>query len=218
MSNSSLIDLIKYSPNHSGQRTEPITRITPHCTVGQLGANSIANLFANKSRKASCNYAIGKDGKVALVVDESNRSWCSSSADNDQKAVTIECASDITSPYAFNDKTYNKMLDLMVDICKRNNKTKLIWISDKDEALTYQPKDNEMIITVHRWFANKSCPGDWLYSILDEVANIVTERLTSNKLYRVQVGAYSLKSNAENMLKELQKKGFNGFIVETERN
>ena len=218
MSNSSLVDIIKYSPNHSGKRTQPISRITPHCTVGQLNANSIANLFVNKSKKASCNYAIGKDGKVALVVDEKNRSWCSSNADNDQKAVTIECASDITSPYAFNDKTYKKLLDLMVDICKRNGKTNLIWISDKEKALAYEPKENEMLITVHRWFANKSCPGDWLYNRLDDVARDVTERLHTNKLYRVQVGAYSIKYNAENMLVELQKKGFNGVIVETERN
>ena len=42
--------------------------------------------------------------------------------------------------------------------------------------------------------------------------------IVNNKLYKVQVGAYSIKSNAENMLVELQKKGFNGIIVETERN
>lgn len=218
MSNSSLVDIIKYSPNHSGERTQPISRITPHCTVGQLNANSIANLFVNKSKKASCNYAIGKDGKVALIVDEKNRSWCSSNADNDQRAVTIECASDITSPYAFNDKTYKKLLDLMVDICKRNGKTKLIWLPDQQGALHKKLKDNEMLITVHRWFATKSCPGDWLYNRLDDVAREVTKRLQDDKLYKVQVGAYSIKSNAENMLVELQKKGFNGIIVETERN
>lgn len=176
MSNSSLVNYKKLSPNHSGKRTHTIDRITPHCVVGQLTAKSIAGCFP-KGRNASCNYGIGTNGDIALIVDEENRSWCSSSSANDQRAVTIECASDMKEPYTMNDTVYNKLIYLCADICKRNGKNKLIWIPDKNKALAYEPKDDEIIITVHRWFANKSCPGDWLYNRLGNLAETVNEKL-----------------------------------------
>lgn len=176
MSNSSLVNYKILSPNHSGRRTHTIDRITPHCVVGQLTAKSIAGCFP-KGRNASCNYGIGTNGDIALIVDEENRSWCSSSSANDQRAVTIECASDMKEPYTMNDTVYSTLIELCTDICKRNGKNKLIWIPDKNKALAYVPKSNEIIITVHRWFANKSCPGDWLYNRLGDLAETVNEKL-----------------------------------------
>ena len=180
MSNSSLVNVTSLSPNHSGKRTHTIDRITPHCVVGQLSAESIGRCFTSPSRQASCNYGIGLDGRVCLVVDECNRSWCSSSNANDQRAVTIEVASDSTAPYAFKDAAYNKLIDLCADICKRNGKNVLLWINNKDKALAYKPKSNEMVLTVHRWFANKSCPGDWMYARMGDLASKVTARLGGN--------------------------------------
>lgn len=180
MSNSSLVNCTVKSPNHSGARTHAIDRITPHCVVGQLSAESIGGCFTSSSAQASCNYGIGKDGRVVLCVDEGNRSWCSSSNANDQRAVTIECASDTTNPYAMTDAVYEKLIALCVDICQRNGKTKLLWFGDKNTALNYSPKSNEMVLTVHRWFANKACPGDWLYSRLGDVANRVTAQLSGS--------------------------------------
>lgn len=215
-SNSQLVSYVKLSPNHSGGRVHTITRITPHCVVGQLSAESIASCFDHTNRQASCNYGIGKDGRVCLVVEEKNRSWCSSDRDNDQRAVTIECASDKTAPYAMNDKVYESLIDLCVDICKRNGKIKLLWLGDKEKTMQYTPKSNEMIITVHRWFANKSCPGDWLYDRLGDLAAEVTKRLggeTEDKLYRVQVGAFRNIENAKKLVAELKEKGYSCFIV-----
>ena len=175
--NSSLVSYTKLSPNHSGQRTHSIDRITPHCVVGQLTAESICGCFTSPSREASCNYGIGKDGKIALCVEEKNRSWCSSSSANDQRAVTIECASDLNHPYAMTTAVYNSLVKLCTDICKRNGKKKLLWLGDKNKTLNYSPKSDEMVLTVHRWFANKSCPGDWLYSRLGDLASKVTAAL-----------------------------------------
>lgn len=213
MSNSSLVVYTKLSPNHSGARTHSIDRITPHCVVGQLSAESICGCFTSTDRQASCNYGIGTDGRVALCVDEGNRSWCSSNAANDQRAVTIECASDKTDPYAMNDKVYAALVNLCVDICQRNGKTKLLWLGDKTKTLAYSPKSGEMVLTVHRWFANKSCPGDWLYAKLGDLATEVTNKLggstastSSSTLYRVrktwadsksQLGAYKSLANAK---------------------
>lgn len=177
MGNSSLVGYTKLSPNHSGPRTHTIDRITPHCVVGQFSAETICGLFINPAKKASCNYGIGTDGRISLCVEEENRSWCSSSSANDQRAVTIECASDKTAPYAMNESVYASLIELCVDICKRNGKKKLLWLGDKNKTLSYQPKGDEMVLTVHRWFANKSCPGDWLYSRLGDLANRVTKQL-----------------------------------------
>lgn len=168
--NSSLVDCTVKSPNHSGKRTHSIDRITPHCVVGQLSAESIGGCFTKQSVQASCNYGIGTDGRVCLVVDEANRSWCSSSSANDQRAITIECASDKTEPYTMNSAVYNKLVKLCVDICKRNGLKKVLWISDKAKSLAYSPKSGECVLTVHRWFANKSCPGNWLYNRMEQLA------------------------------------------------
>ena len=177
MSNSDLVCYTKLSPNNSGKRTHSIDRITPHCVVGQCSVETLGNIFAPTSRQASSNYGIGADGKVGMYVDEENRSWCSSSSANDQRAVTIEVASDSTAPYAFEDAAYNKLIDLCEDICCRNGKKKLLWIEDKDTALNYNPESDEMLLTVHRWFANKSCPGDWMFARMGNLATEVTRRL-----------------------------------------
>ena len=175
--NSPLVSYTKLSPNHSGQRTHAIDRITPHCVVGQSSVETLGNIFASKARQASSNYGIGADGRVGMYVEEKNRSWCSSSSANDQRAVTIECASDASHPYAFKDIVYNKLIELCVDICKRNGKTKLLWFGDKNKTLAYKPAANEMVLTVHRWFANKSCPGDWMYQRMGDLAAKVTAKL-----------------------------------------
>ena len=97
--NSSLAAVTVLSPNHSGQRTHSIDRISPHCVVGQCTAEGLGEWFARTSTQASSNYGIDKDGRVGMYVEEKNRSWCTSSNANDQRAITIECASDKTEPY-----------------------------------------------------------------------------------------------------------------------
>ena len=222
MSNSGLVVYTKLSPNHSGQRTHSIDRITPHCVVGQLSCESICGCFTSPEREASCNYGIGTDGRISLCVEEKNRSWCSYSNANDQRAVTIECSSDKTAPYAMTDAVYAALIDLCTDICKRNGKSKLLWFGDKNKTLAYEPKADEMIITVHRWFANKSCPGDWLYNRLGDLAAKVTSRLgggsqqPSGTLYRVQTGAYKQKANADAQLAKVKAAGFDTYMVQAD--
>ncbi len=176
-SNSSLATAKYLSPNHSGTRNHSIDRITPHCVVGQLTGAGIGGCFKSTSRQASCNYGIGTAGDIVLIVEEKNRSWCSSSAANDNRAITIECASNTTHPYAMNNNVWNSLIKLCVDICKRNGKTKLLWLGSSTATLNYSPKSNEMVLSAHRWFKNKACPGDWLYSRYGQLASEVTKKL-----------------------------------------
>lgn len=176
--NSPMTGYVCLSPNHSGRRTHAIDRITPHCAVGQFAAERLGHVFSNPAAQLSANYGIDRDGRVGLYVEEKNRSWCSSSAANDQRAITIECASDNVEPYAFRDAVYRTLIGLCTDICRRYGKTKLLWMEDKDQALAYAPKPDEMILTVHRWFSVKDCPGAWMYARMGDLAEKVTAALS----------------------------------------
>lgn len=233
MASSTLVDLEHLSPNHSGMRTEKITRITPHCIVGQATISRIGDMFDSSSWQASCNYGIGTDGRVVEVVPEDMRSWCSSSSDNDQRAVTIECASDNYAPYRINNTVYSKLIDLCVDICKRNGKRRLNWLGDIGSTLEYEKTmgADEMVITVHRWFANKSCPGEWLMNKMGDLCNEVNAHLSSDegvkpdpgeeqevkRYYCVQVGAFKYRENAERLLASLESQGYACYITIKER-
>lgn len=208
--NSPLVAYTKLSPNHSGQRTHSIDRITPHCVVGQLSAESICGCFISTDWQASCNYGIGTDGRVSLCVEEKNRSWCSSSKENDQRAITIECASDKSEPYAMNDKVYASLIALCVDICQRNGKKKLLWFGDKNKTLNYTPAADEMVLSVHRWFANKSCPGTWLYNRMSDLAKQVTDKLGGST---TTTPATSTDGNDKTIWNYLKGKGVNDYAV-----
>lgn len=176
MSNSPLVDYTLISPNKTKNRTHKIDTITPHCVVGQVSVEALGALFAKSSRQASSNYGIGYDGRIGMYVEEKDRSWCSSNAANDHRAITIEVASDTTHPYAITDAAYKALVNLCYDICKRNGISELKWKADKS-LIGDVSKQN---ITVHRWFAAKACPGDYIYNRLGQIAAEVNKKLSGD--------------------------------------
>ena len=176
--NSPLVSYTKLSPNHSGQRNHAIDTITIHCVVGQCSVETLGNIFAPTSRQASSNYGVGVDGRIGMYVEEKNRSWCTSSAANDHRAITIEVASDTTEPYAVRDNVFAALLDLVTDICKRNGIKKLVWSTNKSDRVNHK---NGCNMTVHRDYANKSCPGKYLYDRHGEIAAEVNKRLGADE-------------------------------------
>lgn len=182
--NSSLVSYTKISPNRTSSRNHKIDTITIHCVVGQWTAKQIADYFSNPSVKASPNYGVGKDGSISLCVEEKDCSWCSSNTPNDQRAVTIEVASDTAHPYAVTDKAYNALINLIADICERNGIKELKWKGDK--SLIGQVDKQNM--TVHRWFKNKACPGDYLYNRHSQIAAAVNTKLTKKRSKKLESG------------------------------
>ena len=174
MSNSPLVSHVRISPNKNSPRNHKIDTITIHCYVGQASVESMGSWFGQSDAQASSNYGIGSDGRIGMFVEEKDRSWCSSSSSNDNRAITIECASDKKAPYAINDKVYASLIDLCVDICKRNDIPSLKWKADK--SLIGQVDKQNM--TVHKWFKNKDCPGEYIYSRLGQIAEAVNKRLS----------------------------------------
>jgi len=177
MSNSPLVSYTKLSPNHSGKRNHTIDTVSIHCMAGNASVETCGAIFANPARKASSNYGIGSDGRIALYVDEANRSWCTSSAANDHRAITIEVANNGGAPdWPVSDKAYEALIQLLVDICQRNPGIgQLRWKGDK--SLIGQVQQQNM--TVHRWFAAKACPGDYLYNRHGAIAAEVNRRLNA---------------------------------------
>lgn len=173
MSNSDLVKVLNISPNKSTPRNHVIDTITIHCVVGQLSASKLGELFSKSSKKASSNYGIGTDGTVGMYVEEKDRSWCSSNGSNDNRAITIECASDATAPYAINGSVYRTLIELCADICRRNNIKELKWKADKS-LIGHIEQQN---MTVHRWFSAKECPGEYIYSRLGQIALEVNQQL-----------------------------------------
>jgi hypothetical protein len=180
MSNSALVCYTKLSPNCSKPRRHVIDTISIHCMAGNLSIESCGDMFqiTAPNKRASSNYAVGSDGRIGLFVDEANRSWCTSSPSNDNRAVTIEVANTVAKdPWPVSDKAYAALLDLLTDICRRNGIQQLLWRADK--SLIGQVDKQNM--TVHRWFANKACPGDYLYNRHGEIAAEVNKRLNAEK-------------------------------------
>lgn len=214
MSNSSLVNLVSYSPNHSGKRENRITKIAIHHTAGVLTAAGIGSVFKSTSRKASCNYGIGNDNKVVLVVDECNRAWTTSSSWCDNRAVTIEVSNcQYGGNWIVSDRVLNTLIDLVTDICRRNKIKNCTYTGDKDGVLQ-----------MHKWYASTSCPGPYLGSKFPYIAQEVNKRLrggkstsTSSNLYRVrkswedsksQKGAFKNLNNAIDLAKKHKYKVF----------
>ena len=174
MSNSSLVNYTKISPNKNTPRNHAIDTITIHCMAGQLSVETCGNVFAPSSRQASSNYGIGPDGRIGLYVEEKDRSWCSSNSANDNRAVTIEVASDSKPPYAVTAKAYAALIQLVVDVCRRNGIKKLVWSNNKNTRIKHLAGAN---MTVHRDFAAKACPGEYLMEKMPKIAEAVNARL-----------------------------------------
>ena len=193
-SNSPLATVKMISPNRTPNRNHAIDTITIHCFVGQVNAKRGCEVFQPSSKGASCNYVVGYDGSIGLCVEEKDRSWCTggykkvngvnvpirvngiSGSSNDYQAVTIEVASDSTHPYAITEKAMAALIELCADICRRNGIKKLLWSGDKN--LVGNPAKQNM--TVHRWFAPKACPGDYIYQRLGDIAAKVNAKLDAS--------------------------------------
>ena len=177
MSNSALVNYTKLSPNYTSGRVS-IIGVAIHCVVGQASVETLGSVFAQSSKQASSNYGIGSDGRVGMYVEEKNRSWCTSSSYVDNRVITIECASDATAPYAVNAKVYATLIKLCADICKRNGIKKLVWSENKADRKNFA---NGCNMQVHRDWANKSCPGDYLYNRMGDIAAQVNAMLSGSE-------------------------------------
>ena len=149
MPNSQLISYTRHSPNHYDGRTHKIDRITPHYVAGNCTVETLGDIFAPTSRRASSNYGIGSDGRIALYVDECNAPWTSGNFANDDRAVTIECAN--LGDGSLTQACWDSLVRLCADICRRNGISYLNYTGD--------PSGN---LTKHCWFQDTDCPGPWL--------------------------------------------------------
>lgn len=166
--NSALAEYVCLSPNATSPRENKITKITIHHMAANLSLTEVGSLFSQTERKASSNYAIDSSGRIGLYVLEKDRAWSSSNSENDSRAVTIEVANDETGGmWHVSDAAYNSLIDLCVDICRRNDIKELDFTGDADGNLT-----------IHKMFdSNTQCPGPYLESRMKDIADEVNRQL-----------------------------------------
>lgn len=169
MSNSSLVTFTLISPNKTTMKGKKNTKVTIHHMAADWTVETCGKEFQKTSRKASANYGVDAYGHVGLYVEEKDRSWASSSSANDSQAVTIEVANDNTATWHVSDKALNTTIKLCVDICKRNGISKLNYTGTSSGNLTE-----------HRMFAKTACPGDYLHSKMQYIADEVNKQLTQS--------------------------------------
>lgn len=189
MSNSSLISCTYWSPYNSGQRNHKIDSVAIHCMAGPMSAAGCGSWFQSSQCRASSNYGIGGDGQIGLYVDEGDRSWCTSSSGVDNRAITIEVSSSYSAPFSVTDSAYKSLINLLIDICQRNGINGLRWQDSWSESQRYNyahaaadsggPVDQQNMFA-HKWFANKDCPGSYLYSRFGQIAQEVNSKLGAN--------------------------------------
>lgn len=208
MSNSSLVNYTKISPNSNNPRKYPITKITIHHAACVASVEGLGNAFAKASTGASANYGIGADCRVGLYVDEANRAWTSSNRDNDERAITIEVSnSEKGGNWPVSDKVLAKLIDLCVDICQRNGIEKLTYTGDATGNLTR-----------HNMFAATTCPGPYLQSKFPYIAEEVNKRLapkSDNGVYSVTVDGLS-KAEADKLAQCAKDIGHTATITKNE--
>ena len=182
-SNSELATVKILSPNCSSPRNHDIDTLTPHHAAGVLSLRALLEWFSKKSTKASCTYGIGSDGTIGQGVDEANRPWTTSSSANDNRAITFEiCNSGWEKDgWPISDAAFESLVKLCIDICQRYGKKKLIYIKDRDKALAYEPKADEMKLTRHEWFVSTCCPGPGLGPKFEELAARATAALNNTE-------------------------------------
>ena len=179
MSNSPLVTYTKLSLFKNHPRNHAIDTVTIHHMSGDFSVETCGNIFRRIGRNASSNYGIDSQGNVGMYVEEGDRAWTSGSRSNDHRAVTIEVANDCGAPsWHVSDKAYNKLLDLVEDICRRNKIGRLNYTGDASGNLT-----------MHKWFQNTDCPGPYLESRFPEIAAEVNRRLRGEekRLFPVRV-------------------------------
>lgn len=166
MSNSSLVVYTKLSPNCTKMTNKVIKKITIHHMAGNLSVESCGECFQG-TRQASSNYGIDSNGRIGLYVNECDRAWTSSNKNNDSQAVTIEVANNSGAPnWTVSAKAYEALIELCVDICKRNNIKALEYTGDATGNLTR-----------HNMFASTACPGPYLQGKFSDIAAKVNARL-----------------------------------------
>lgn len=170
MSNSALVNHVHLSPNYTAMSNKKNEVIVIHHMAGKLTVEQCGNVFAPSSRKASSNYGIDGNGRIGLYVEEKNRSWATSSKAIDSRAITIEVANSVAGGnWPVSDKAMASLINLCVDVCKRNGIKKLNYTGDKNGNLQ-----------MHKWYAATGCPGAYLESKFPYIANEVNKRLNGN--------------------------------------
>ena len=168
MSNSNLAKYIHVVGNYSDRQGNGVSRIIIHHMAGNLSLETLGRIM--ESRESSATYGIDVNGNIGRYVDEAYRPWTSSSWEADKCAVTVEVANNTFAPnWTISDASMKALIELCVDICRRNGIARLNYTGDKSGNLH-----------MHKWYASTACPGPYLESKFAYIAEEVNKRLNGS--------------------------------------
>lgn len=200
MSNSKLVTYTKLSPYCTKPRRGKIRGISIHTMAGPGSVEGCGQVF--QTTQASSHYGIGPDGRVGQYVLEENRAWCCSHP-VDHEVVTIEVSSiqAYREPYQCTDAAYRSLIDLCVDICRRNGIQALHWKEGKANCPAYTKDWNTCNMVAHRYTSGvgKSCPGSYLLGKYGEIAAEVNRRLRGGAAQEEEEEPMDIGKLIENM-------------------
>ena len=190
---------------------------------GLLGKNLYGNHW-NKDKpdgRSVCVHAfIGKlsDGTIATyqTLPWNHRGWHAGASANDTHIGFEICEDNLINPSYF-ATIYKEATELCAFLCKQYNLTeKDIICHSEGYKLGIASNHSDVM----HWFPKH---GKSMDSFRLEVGRLLkiqaTEQATNDepkRLYRVQVGAYSVKTNAEAMLAKVKAAGFKDAFIKTE--
>lgn len=185
VADSKLVTGVMWSPNYTKQRKYKIDTIIIHCMAGTYDAKRCGQLFANPNRGASSHYGISSNGEIWQYVPEKYRAWTTggdkvcngwTGSDYDHRSITIEVSNTTLGPdWMVSAQAMTSIINLCADICKRNGIPKLLW-SNNPKLVGNASLQN---MAVHRWFASKACPGNFLMNCMPNIALAVNQQLAT---------------------------------------
>lgn len=203
---------------HSTGANNPNIKRYVQPNVSGIGTNRNNNDW-NRPGVAKCVHAfIGKleNGSIATVqtLPWDHRGWHagkgSKGSANDTHISFEICEDGLTDKTYFN-KVYKEAVELTVYLCKMYKLDPM-----KDGVVICHNEGYKRGIAsghadVTHWFPKH---GKSMDDFRSDVKAAMGTTSTAKKLYRVQVGAFSNKTNAEKLAKELKAKGFSTIIKE----
>ena len=198
-----------YTRNRAAQAGGKIREITIHHAAGNTTIDALGRLWQTKGRNGSSHYGVhGKE--IGQYVAESDIAWTNSSWGANCRAVTIETANSGGAPnWPVANNTLDTLILLVADIAKRNGLAPLVLGKN---------------VTWHSMYAATACPGPYLFGklqyVVDKANELIKEPVppapeipAEGGLYRVQVGAFSSKLNAESYSRNLKAAGFDTYVT-----
>lgn len=150
--------------NYTKGRQDTIHGIVIH-HAASTSLDSVGQVFSQYGRGGSAHYGVCGN-QIHQYVREEDTAWHCGDWPGNCCTIGIETVNSTGAPdWLVAEDTFNTLVKLVADIAKRNNLGKI----------KFGPYDVYPTLSAHRDWSATYCPGDYLYSRMDEIAEKANE-------------------------------------------